>query len=237
LGATTVEYTFKFKNIGRFYGADVSYNSSGQLVIDFKNPWDGKIQDLRVSIDAGHGGIDSGAVAGTVYEKTINLSFALAVRDILINKYGLKPENIYMTRTTDTSLTSNLGDDLQLRTLNMVNFKSDLSICIHQNCGGGEGFETYYFQPYSQELAASVQSNLAQAYANCGFSHTDRGYKFCSETAYYSCRQTEFPSILVECGFIDNANDRQFLTSDKGKQSITAALAKSVIDYANLYMK
>jgi uncharacterized lipoprotein YddW (UPF0748 family)/N-acetylmuramoyl-L-alanine amidase len=235
--ATTVKYTFKLKNPGKFFGANVYYNNSGKLVIDFKNPWDGKLSDLRVSIDPGHGGIDFGAIAGSVNEKTINLNYALAVRNILEKKYGLKPQNIYMTRTTDTLIASNKGDDLQLRTLNMINFKSDLSICIHQNAGGGEGFETYYFQPYSQDLAASVQSNLASAYAKCGYAFSDREYKFCSENAYYSCRQTQFPSILVECGFIDNANDRGWLTSKTGTQAITSALAKSIVDYATLYMK
>lgn len=234
---STYKYTFKLKRSGKFYGANVFYNNQGKLVIDFKNPWDGDISHLRVSIDAGHGGVDYGAVAGGVNEKTLNLDYSLKVRDILVNKYGLNPSNIYMTRTTDTLIAPDKGQDLQKRTLNMVNFGSDLSICIHQNDGGGEGFETYYFQPYSQELAACVQSNLAQAYRGCGFAHTDRGYKFCAQTAYYACRQTQFPSILVECGFIDNANDRGFLTSDAGKNAITQALAKSVVDYANSCMR
>lgn len=237
VNSTTVKYTFKLKTPGKFYGASVYYNDAGKLVIDFKNPWNGNPATLKVSIDAGHGGSDCGAVAGNVYEKTINLNYALEVKKILINKYGLKASNIYMTRSKDTLLASTKGNDLQLRTLNMVNFGSDISISIHQNSGGGEGFETYYFQPYSQELAACVQANLAKAYKKCGFSYTDRGYKSCSETAYYSCRQTQFPSVLVECGFIDNTSDRGFLTSDKGKAAITSALAKSIIDYANLNMK
>lgn len=229
---TTIKYTFKLKKSGRFYGANVFYNSQGKLIIDFKNPWDGNIADLKVSIDAGHGGIDFGAVAGNVNEKTLNLDYAVTVKNLLINKYGLKDSNIYMTRTTDTLIAPDKGQDLSKRTMDMINFGSDLSVCIHQNDGGGEGFETYYFQPYSQDLAACVQSNLAQAYKNCGFAHTDRGYKSCSQTAYYSCRQTQFPSVLIECGFIDNANDRGFLTGSAGKDAITQAIAKSIIDYA-----
>lgn len=234
---STVKYTFKLKKIGRFYGANVYYNSQGKLVIDFKNPWDGKISDLRLSIDPGHGGIDYGAIAGSVNEKTLNLQFALEVRDILINKYGMKSSNIYMTRTTDTLIASNKYQDLSKRTLNMINFGSDLSICIHQNDGGGEGFESYYFQPYSEDLAACVQAHLESAYKNCGYSYVNRGYKSCTKTAYYACRQTQFPSVLIECGFIDNAQDRGFLTSKKGRNAITSALAQSVIDYAENNMK
>ena len=234
---TTYKYTFKLKRTGKFFGTNVYYNDQGKFVLDFKNPWDGNIKNLKVSIDAGHGGVDYGAAAGNVNEKTLNLDYALTVRDLLINKYGLDPSNIYMTRTTDTLIAPTKSQDLQKRTLNMINFGSDLSICIHQNDGGGEGFETYYFQPYSQELAACVQSHLAQAYRNCGFAHKDRGYKSCTQTAYYSCRQTQFPSVLVECGFIDNANDRGFLTSKSGKDAITQALAKSIVEYANTYMR
>lgn len=237
VNATTVKYTFKLKKIGKFYGANVYYNKSGDLTIDFKNPWDGKMSDLRVSLDPGHGGIDYGAVAGNVNEKTINLNFASDVKKILVNKYGLKASNIFMTRTTDTLIASTKNSDLSLRTLRMVNFKSDLSVSIHQNDGGGEGFETYYFQPYSQDLAACVQSNLLSAYKKCGYTFSDRGMKFCGETAYYSCRQPQFPSVLVECGFIDNAKDRGFLTGQKGKSAITEAIAKSIVDYARSYYK
>lgn len=234
---TQVKYTFKLKTRGRFFGVNPYYDQSGNFILDFKNPWDGKISDLKIAIDAGHGGFDFGAVAGSANEKTVNLTFALNVRNLLISKYGLNPANIYMTRTTDTLLAGDKVNDLQLRTLNMINFHPDLSLCIHQNDGGGEGFETYYFQPYSQGLAASVQANLAQAYNNCGFAHTDRGFKFCSENAYYSCREPQFPSILTECGFIDNPQDRSFITGSAGTNAICGALAKSAVDYANLYMK
>lgn len=237
VNATTVKYTFKLKTPGKFFGANVQYDKSGRLTVDFKNPWDGNPATLRVSIDPGHGGVDFGAVAGNVNEKTLNLSYALKLRDLLVKKYGLKPSNIYMTRTTDTLIAPTKAQDLQLRTYKMVQFDSDLSISIHQNDGGGEGFETYYFEPYSQALAASVQTNLSKAYSGCGFAFTDRGDKSCNETAYYSCRQPQFPSVLVECGFIDNANDRGFLTSAKGASAITSALAKSVLDFAKLNMR
>ncbi len=234
---TTAKYTFTLKSGGRFYGAGAHYDGAGNFVLDFKNPWDGKLSDLRVAIDAGHGGSDFGAVAGSVNEKTLNLQDALAVRKLLIQKYGLKAGNIYMTRTTDTLIASTKGDDLALRQLDMVDFKPDLSICIHQNAGGGEGYETFYFQPYSQQLAASVQANLEKAYQSCGYAAADRGFAFDTVNAYYACRQPQFPSILVECGFIDNVSDRGFLTSSKGQAAIAAALAKSVVDYATLDMR
>lgn len=233
----TVKYTFKLKSPGKFYGFDVSYNDKGDLVLDCKNPWNGKIDDLKVAIDAGHGGIDAGAVGGNVNEKDVTLKYAIAVKNVLIKRYGLKDSNIFMIRTEDKLIASTKDADLQLRTKQLIDSKSDVSLCIHMNCGGGEGFETYYYQPFSRDLAAAVQSNLAEAYSGSGFKAANRGLKFCSERSYYSVRQNQYPSVLIECGFIDNAKDRTYLTSQKGTVAITDALAKSVIDYANNNMK
>lgn len=229
---TSFKYTFTLKKPGSFYGFDVTYNASGDLVLSCKNPWNGDVNNLKVAIDPGHGGVDFGAVAGKNYEKTINLEFAKKVKQILIDKYKLKEENIFITRTEDKLIAEDKGKDLQKRIIDTINTHADVSICIHQNDGGGEGFETYYYQPFSHDLAATIQSNLSLAYSTSGFKAVNRGCKFTKDKAYYTTRQSQFPSILVECGFIDNSNDVKFITSDKGKDAICDALAKSCIEAA-----
>ena len=37
--------------------------------------------NIVIVIDAGHGGVDPGAIAGEIYEKNINLSIALKLKD------------------------------------------------------------------------------------------------------------------------------------------------------------
>lgn len=52
---------------------------------------------LIVVLDPGHGGIDPGSVNGKTYEKAITLSFARALREVLIRR-GMQ---VVMTRTSD----------------------------------------------------------------------------------------------------------------------------------------
>jgi N-acetylmuramoyl-L-alanine amidase len=52
---------------------------------------------LVVVLDPGHGGIDPGSINGVIYEKDITLSFARALREVLIRK-GYQ---VVMTRTSD----------------------------------------------------------------------------------------------------------------------------------------
>jgi uncharacterized lipoprotein YddW (UPF0748 family)/N-acetylmuramoyl-L-alanine amidase len=233
INSTTVQYVFHLKHTSAFYGSYISYDSNGKLIIDLKNPWNGDMSKLRVAIDPGHGGSDPGASLNPVsgpFEKTITLDYAKKVRDKLISM-GVKNENIYLARSDDTDV------DKMSRTYSMVDFRPDFSLCIHQNAYNttSSGVESYYFQPFSQLLVTSIQKRLVQAYKDGGdyTTSTDRGAKFCSSVAYYSCRQIEIPSTLVECGFIDNANEYNFISSDKGSGLLTSALANGVLDFMN----
>jgi N-acetylmuramoyl-L-alanine amidase len=64
-----------------------------------------------VAVDAGHGGIDTGAIAkgGTVYEKTITLAFAKAIADQLNERPGIKA---FLTRDKDVFLS--LGERVEI---------------------------------------------------------------------------------------------------------------------------
>ena len=53
---------------------------------------------MKLVIDAGHGGYDSGAVGNGLVEKELTLQIARRVRDILSANY---PINIKMTRDSD----------------------------------------------------------------------------------------------------------------------------------------
>ena len=87
----------------------------------------------KVFIGVGHGGKDSGAVVYLV-EKDVNLVEALACRDFL-EAHGVV---VLMSRTKDEN------DSLieEIRECNA--FNPDLAIDIHNNAGGGDGFEAYY---------------------------------------------------------------------------------------------
>ena len=87
---------------------------------------------MKVFIGVGHGGSDPGAVSYLV-EKDVNLVEALACRDFL-EAHGVQ---VLMSRTSDED------DSLNYEIKECNAFAPDLAVDIHNNAGGGDGFEAY----------------------------------------------------------------------------------------------
>ncbi len=98
-------------------------------------------QPKIVVIDAGHGGIDPGAV-GFVVEKEVTLDLALRLQKLL-QQEGIE---VLLTRSTDAHLSPDKATDLGMRA-EMANSKRNLFISIHVNSApqAAQGIETYYF--------------------------------------------------------------------------------------------
>ncbi len=87
----------------------------------------------RTAIGVGHGGKDPGAVANGLREKDINLVMALEMAKIL-TRHGVE---VALSRTADEN------DPLQEELREAKAFAPDLAVEIHNNAGGGDGFEVY----------------------------------------------------------------------------------------------
>lgn len=98
-------------------------------------------QAKTVVLDAGHGGIDSGAV-GYVTEKAVTLDLALRVRRVL-QASGVR---VVLTRDRDKHLSADKATDLGMRAA-MANSKRTLFTSIHVNSSvrPAQGIEVYYF--------------------------------------------------------------------------------------------
>ena len=172
----------------------------------------------KVVIDAGHGGTDVGATGGGIYEKNITLDVSKRVEEILKQR-GYQ---VLMTRPNDTFVS------LQDRVTINENFSPDIFVSIHVNSSVRPeitGVETHYYHQYSMALAQTVHSAFASAVQS-----PNRGL---FKSKFYVINHTTCPAILVEIGFISNANERAQLISDKRKQ----ATAKSIADGIDNYFK
>src|SRR5699024_10572536 len=93
-----------------------------------------------VYLDPGHGGSDSGAFYGGVYEKNLNLAVSLKVRDLL-EKSGY---NVVMSRTTDKTVV------LYDRLAEANKIVADILVSLHHNAMPGNslvtGIETYHYK-------------------------------------------------------------------------------------------
>lgn len=108
-----------------------------------------------IVIDAGHGGMDSGAIGvrGT-HEKNINLEFAKALAKALAKESKTR---VIMTRESDVFI------PLQERTRIANDAKADLFISVHCNSSLSskrDGFEAYFLSPDATDKAAASVARM-----------------------------------------------------------------------------
>lgn len=188
-----------------------------------------------IVIDAGHGGIDSGARCRGVTEKVLTLDTALRVNRAL-QKLGYRT---ILTRTDDhyVSLPN------RVEVANALNGPA-LFVSIHFNQGSEgdiNGVETFYasfkaphprdwtwvgfFNPVQgidsgENLAALVQTAVI---AKTGA--RDRGIR---ARDLYVTRSTRVPAILIEGGFISNTMEAHLLGTDGYANLLAQGIADGV---------
>jgi len=177
----------------------------------------------NVFLGVGHGGADSGAV-GYVREETINLKMALACRDYL--------ESEYVGVTVKMSRTKDENDPLteEIRECNkFITKKSEgVAVDIHNNAGGGDGFEAYYSVSggTGKTLAKNIEKEIKKVGQNSRGCKT-RANK--SGSDYYGfIRQTIAPAVITECVFVDNKKDAAQADTDKECKEFGEAIAKGI---------
>lgn len=85
------------------------------------------------------------------------------------------------------------------------------------------------FLEQSIQMAKSVQ----QSFTN-DLNRKNRGVK---QAAFIVLHQTYMPSILIEAGFLTNADEREYLVSEKGQQEIAGSIVKAIQKYRKWIME
>lgn len=172
-----------------------------------------------VFINPGHGGSDPGAVANGLKEKNLNLTIALSCRDEL-KRHGV---TVVMGREKDIDRTSS-----QITTA-CNNSKADLAIDIHNNAGGGDGAEVFYYSRggTSKTLANNILAEIIKVGQN------SRGIKTKVDgngsDYFYFIRETVPPAVIVECAFLDNKTDVKIIDTTAEQKKFGVAIAKGIL--------
>lgn len=172
----------------------------------------------KVFIGAGHGGSDSGAVDYLV-EKDVNLVMALACRDYL-TAHGV---GVRMSRAKDEEDPINE----EVRECNAYN--PDLAIDVHNNSGGGDGFEAYYTinGGTGKTLAQNIEKQVVKIGQNSRGCKTRQGQR----GDYYAfVRDTKCPAVICEGVFVDNKADAAQADTKAKQQAFGVAYAKGILD-------
>jgi len=172
-----------------------------------------------VVIDAGHGGHDRGAraVKGN-HEKVLALDISQRVSRIL-RASGLR---VVETRTGDYFVPLDKRVSVSNRT------RDSIFVSIHLNWARrsrASGVETFFYSPRSSRLAANIQREIVRPYGA-----KNRGIK---PGRYYVLRKNKRPAVLVELGFISNANENNSLQKSHIRQKLAEAVARGILAEKN----
>lgn len=185
-----------------------------------------------IVIDAGHGGIDAGVygVKTNVKESDINLAIAKNLKGYFASA-GFKA---VLTRSDNGGLygLSTKGfkmRDMKKRKQIIEENNADMVISVHQNfCPipsrrGG----TVFFDKSSEcgkTLAESIQKELNALEESVKNNEALAG-------DYYMLKCTPNPSVIVECGFLSNAEDEKLLITDEYRDKLAYAVFKGAVSY------
>lgn len=199
------------------------------------------ITNKTIIIDAGHGGIDPGAMTNdqSIKEKDINLKIAKKVKE-LIEASGAV---VILTRNDDTSLYTEedgktirqkYNENLRNRKKIIEQSSADMFVSIHLNKFEQSkyyGAQTFY--PAGKEddkvLATYIQSELKRIVDNTN----NRQIK--PRDDIYLIKDNKIPSTLIECGFLSNSKEAKLLNNEEYQDQIAWAIYVGIQRYFSEY--
>ena len=200
------------------------YSGGAQENIDY--------EAKTVAIDSGHGGIDPGKIsADGILEKDVNLAIASKLK-ILLEQSGI---TVIMTRADDNGLYQESDSNkkaayMKIRCSIINGSKSDIAVSIHQNSYVGEaskGAQVFYYKQSEEgkKLAGIIQKNMIKELDN-----TNKRVEK-PDSAYYMLRNTQVPTVIVECGFLSNREEAYKLNNDEYQQKTAYSIYCGIIEY------
>lgn len=183
--------------------------------------------DVKIVLDAGHGGSDPGASGNGIVEK----EYALRIAEYLNNRFKELGVSSVLVRNTDETLTPN---ERVNRILSFYGNRPDvLVISNHLNAGGGEGAEVIYALRNNDTLSKLILDNLGEEGQLIRKSYQRRLPSDNNKDYYFIHRNTGITEpIIIEYGFVDNAKDASKIKNNW--QRYAEAVVKAVATYKNI---
>lgn len=201
--------------------ADSSFDED-YLYLDFLIP--NEVHDHIVVIDAGHGGLAPGAVAGEIYEKNITLAIVQKVKAVF-EEEGDKDIGIYCTRLDDRDI--DLSDRVNLANV----MGADLFVSVHINSIKGrtdvEGIEVMYDEmapdtEFDSRDFAQICLDEAQLATGAKKRSLINGHKI------YIIRNAQMPAALIEAGFINNPSELSRLIDESYQRMVAEGISTAI---------
>ncbi len=183
--------------------------------------------NVKIVVDAGHGGSDPGTSGNGLVEKEYTLKFA----DYLNRRFNELGANSTLVRSTDETVTPT---ERVNRILNAYGNSPDvLVISNHLNAGGSSGAEVIYALRNNDTLSKLILENLSKEGQSIRKAYQRRLPSDNSKDYYFIHRNTGVTEpIIIEYGFLDNKGDAERIKNNWEKYA--EAVVKAVAEYKNI---
>lgn len=176
-----------------------------------------------VILDAGHGGLDRGTKIKYPFceEKRLALSATLLAKKYL-EQMGY---HVVLTRAKDYFV------PLKKRIEIANNSKPDIFVSIHFNScpyTSPHGIEIFYFNSKENKNRSKLSRSLATDVLYSIIGKTKAKNRGVKTAEYKVIRDTKMPAVLLEGGFLTNANERDQLRKKMYLEKIALGIANGV---------
>lgn len=215
---------YKSLMIVMFFILIFSFSKVNAIVKDYS------LLGKTICLDAGHGGIDSGAIANNIYEKNINLNIVNTISKELLASGAY----VILTRNGDYDLTRattmRKRNDLYKRAMIINSSKCNIYLSIHLNStteSKWRGLQIFYNSKLleNENLAKILTESLKNDIKNV------RDFK--QDNSYYMYRHINIPGVLIEAGFLSNYSDKKLLMDKTYQEKLSNSIVKGIKKYLN----
>ena len=219
-----VQYVFNLKSKQQ-WGYKLRYEGSS-LILSLRHPpilsrdLNKPLTGMKILLDPGHGGKDSGALGPNGYaEKDANLYAS----KLLANELSIRGASVYLSREADKFI------ELDDRQTIIDNLEPTLSLSVHHNSlpdGGNpdtKGFSTFWYHPQAQSLAMYLHNYVVKDTGRPAYG------VFWDNLAL--ARPSSAPSVLLEWGFMSNPSEFELIANPQEQQKMAKSIAEGITQW------
>lgn len=216
-------YTINIKKPEKYvYKTTLTNGTYVFKVNDILKPENNTLEGVKIVIDPGHGGSETGAIGCLGdKEKDIALKIGLELQDRL----RLMGADTIMTRECDGYIS--LDDRIELA----QKFSPQIFVSIHLNSmpdinvniRKNRGTSVYYYNENSKDIARAVQKSITKE-----LQIGDDGIR---QKSLKVLRRTEYLSFLVEAAYMTNPLDSVLYRDDGFAYNTAKAIADGILNY------
>lgn len=191
-------------------------------------------RNYTVLIDPGHGGTDPGSIGykTKIHEADLNLKLSKMLKEKLESS-GI---NVVLTRHDEKAMVEGAGRkwkkaDMEARKELIKKTRPNMVISLHQNSYTNHslrGAQVFYDKTsdISKEIAECIQNEFKQG--------LEGSIKATSPGDYFMLKCSLAPSVIVECGFLSNAEEEKLLLTPSYQEKIIDCIYKGIIKFLQI---